>query len=73
MIKNIYDRTNKYYQHEYFCDYCFKEIGTGEILRNEEAIKRNKFDLCSDCKTDWDSFEEINKELGKGETNEDTI
>ena len=25
MIKNIYDKTNKYYQHEYFCDYCFKE------------------------------------------------
>ena len=70
MIKNIYDRTNKYYQHEYFCDYCFKEIGTGEILRNEEAIKRNKFDLCSDCKNDWDNFEEINKELCKGETND---
>ena len=70
MIKNIYDKKNKYYQHEYYCDYCFKEIEYGEILRNEEAIKRNKFDLCSDCKNEWDSFEETNKELGKGETNE---
>ena len=70
MIKNIYDKENKQYRHEYFCDYCFKEIGSGEILRNEEAIKRNKFDLCSDCKNDWDSFEEINEELGKGETND---
>ena len=54
MIKNIYDKVNNYYKHEYFCDYCFKEIGFGEILRNEEAIKRNKFDLCSDCKKEWD-------------------
>ena len=69
MIKNIYDRTNNYYKHEYFCDNCFKEIESGEILRNEEAIKRNKFDLCSDCKNDWDEFEEINEELGKDETN----
>ena len=66
MIKNIYDKDNNYYKHEYFCDYCFKELGYGEILRNEEAIKRNKFDLCSDCKNEWDSFEEINEELGKG-------
>lgn len=73
MIKNIYDKKNKWYQHEYFCDYCFKEIEYGEILRNEEAIKRNKFDLCSDCKNDWDKFEEINEELGKGENNEDNI
>ena len=70
MIKNIYDEKNNYYKHEYFCDYCFKEIGCGEILRNEEAIKRNKFDLCSDCKNEWDSFEEINEELGKGGENE---
>ena len=67
MIKNIYDKNNKYYKHEYYCDNCFAEIGAGEILRNEEASKRNKFDLCSDCKNDWDGFEEINEELGKGE------
>ena len=70
MIKNIYDKKNNYYKHEYFCDYCFVEIDKGEILRNEEAIKRNKFDLCSDCKKDWDSFEETNKELGKGKEND---
>ena len=65
MIKNIYDKKNNYYQHEYFCDYCFKEIGYGEILRNEEAIKRNKFDLCSACKNDWDIYEKENNELDK--------
>ena len=69
MIKNIYDKVNNRYHHEYYCDYCFKEIEYGEILRNEEAIKRNKFDLCSDCKNAWDDFEEINKEL-EGETND---
>ena len=67
MIKNIYDKVNNFYKHEYFCDYCFKEIGAGEILRNEEAIKRNKFDLCCECKNEWDEFEEINEERGKGE------
>ena len=61
MIKNIYDKVNNYYKHEYYCDNCFIYIGSGEILRNEEAIKRNKFDLCSDCKNDWDSYEELNK------------
>ena len=65
MIKNIYSKSTRFYTHEYYCDHCFKEIGYGEILRNEEAIKRNKFDLCSDCKNDWDEFEEINEELGK--------
>lgn len=65
MIKNIYDKKNNSYKHEYFCDYCFEEIWSGEILRNEEAIKRNKFDLCRDCKNEWDKFEEINEELGK--------
>ena len=65
MIKNIYDKKNKGYQHEYFCDYCFAEITYGKVYRNEEAIKRNKFDLCIKCKYDWDKFEEINEELGK--------
>ena len=65
MIKNIYFKDGKHYLHEYYCDYCFKEIGAGEILRNEEAIKRNKFDLCSACKNEWDSYEEINEELNK--------
>ena len=66
MIKNIYDKDNEQYRHEYFCDHCFAEITYGKVYRNEEAIKRNKFDLCSDCKNEWDEFEEINEELGKG-------
>ena len=70
MIKNIYDKLNKYYKHEYFCDDCFKEIGLGEIFKNEEAINRNKVDLCSDCKNDWDAYEEIKEELRKKKTNE---
>ena len=49
MIKNIYDKTNKYYKHEYYCDNCFEQIKYGEIFRNERAIKFNKFDLCSEC------------------------
>ena len=69
MIKNIYDKVNNYYKHEYFCDCCFVEIEYGEILRSEEAIKENKFDLCSTCKEDWDRFGELEEEL-KGETNE---
>ena len=62
MIKNIYDKNNKYYEHEYYCDYCFKEIGLGEILRNEEAIKRNMFDLCYKCFKYY--------EIKKGENND---
>lgn len=50
MIKNIYDKVNNKYRHEYYCDLCFTEISEyGEILRNEKAIKLNKFDLCSIC------------------------
>lgn len=50
MIKNIYDKVNNKYNHEYFCDCCFNEISEyGEILRNEKAIKLNIFDLCSKC------------------------
>ena len=66
MIKNIYDKVNNYYKHEYFCDYCFDEIGDGEILRNKEAMKRDKIDLCIKCKDDWDMYEKNNK----GETND---
>ena len=50
MIKNIYDKVNNKYSHEYYCDICFKEISQyGEILRNEKAIKINKFDICITC------------------------
>ena len=66
MIKNIYDKDNKQYSNEYYYDNCIVEITYGRVYRNEEAIKRNKFDLCFDCKNDWDSYEEINEELGKG-------
>ena len=69
MIKNIYDKVNNCYTHEYFCDCCFDEIEYDEILRSEEAIKENKFDLCRICKEDWDRFGELEEEL-KGDTNE---
>ena len=37
MIKNIYDKVNNRYRHEYYCDCCFNEISEyGEILRNEK-------------------------------------
>lgn len=32
-----------------------ENIGSGEILRNEAAIKANKFDLCVRCKREWDN------------------
>ena len=54
MIKNIYDKVNNYYKHEYYCDNCFIYIGSGEIFRSELAIDENKFDLCCDCKKHWD-------------------
>ena len=54
MIKNIYDKVNNKYQHEYYCDCCFNEISEyGEILRNERAIKLNIFDLCKRCVIEW--------------------
>ena len=59
MSKNIYDKKNKYY-----CDGCFKTIEYGEILRNEKAIKFDKFNLCSDCKKyelKWDDVEDENE------------
>ena len=50
MIKNIYDKINHTYKHKYYCDLCFDEISEyGEILRNENAIKLDIFDLCSKC------------------------
>ena len=57
MIKNIYDKKNKFYKHEYFCDCCVVQIKYGEILRSEAAIKQDKFDLCCDCKKHWDKEE----------------
>ena len=69
MIKNIYDKSNKQYRHEYFCDNCFAAITYARVYRNEEAIKRAKLDLCWDCKNEWDEFEEINEKL-KGGTND---
>ena len=62
MIKN-----NNWSQIEHFCDNCFEEIKSGANLRSEATAKERKFDLCSDCKNEWDSFEEINEELDKGE------
>ena len=54
MIKNIYDKKNKWYKHVYYCDHCLGEIEYGGILRNEKAIENDRFDLCTDCKKDWD-------------------
>ena len=60
MIKNIYNKKNNRYYHEYYCDCCFKEISEyEEIFRNEKAIKLNRFDLCVKCNY-----------LMKGETDE---
>lgn len=59
MIKNIYSHTNKTYTHEYFCDNCFKQIKYGEIFRHRVAIDCDKFDLCFDCKLDYDKKERI--------------
>ena len=61
MIKNIYDKVNNYYKHEYFFFFFFDEIGCGVILCIKEAIKRDKIDLCIKCKYDWDMFEKHNK------------
>lgn len=50
MIKNIYDQVNNRYKHKYYCDSCFNEISEyGEILRNNNAIQLDIFDLCSKC------------------------
>lgn len=58
MIKNIYDKKNKYYIHEYYCDNCFRRIYYGEILRSNFAvINLDKFDLCVECKIHYDEWE----------------
>ena len=49
MIKNIYDKKNKHYKHEYFCDNCFIQILLTKIYRNKLALNVNKIDLCIDC------------------------
>lgn len=49
MVKNIYDEKNKFYKHEYYCDWCFKQIKYGEIFRSKIGLVRVK-DLCADCK-----------------------
>ena len=58
MIKNIYNKTNKTYKHEYYCDNCFKVIEYAEVYRNDLAVKAEKFDLCISCKYDWDKKQE---------------
>lgn len=55
MIKNIYDKNNKYYIHEYYCDDCFKQICYGEILRHKKARIFKAFDLCVDCWKKWNN------------------
>ena len=49
MIKNIYDKDNKQYRHEYYCDNCFAETTFGAVYRHKEAIKNYKIDLCYKC------------------------
>ena len=49
MVKNIYDEKNKWYKHEYFCDWCFKQIKYGEIFRSTYGLIYIK-DLCAKCK-----------------------
>ena len=61
MIKTTYYKNNNWSQIEYFCDNCFEEIKSGEILWSEETTKERKFDLCSDCKRDWDEAGETNE------------
>lgn len=55
MIKNIYNKIFKKYYHNYYCDCCFKKLQDDIVYRNEKAIEYNFFDLCSDCKKDWDN------------------
>ena len=54
MIKTTYYKNNNWSQIEYFCDNCFEEIKSGVNLRSEATTKERKFDLCSDCKKEWD-------------------
>lgn len=67
MIKNIYNKQNCRYYHEYYCDSCLKKIidqsnygpyGCGTvkmIFRNEKAIENNIFDLCKECYNKYDT------------------
>ena len=58
MIKNKYDKVNKEYRHDYYCDNCFNEITFCKIYRNELAIQAERFDLCWDCKCEWEKKQE---------------
>ena len=58
MIKNIYDKDNKQYRHNYYCDNCLLCIDYGKIYRNEFAIHVEKFDLCYKC---WKNFNKLNE------------
>ena len=49
MIKNVYDKVNKEYRHDYYCDNCFICIDNAKIYRHEFAIDIEKFDLCYKC------------------------
>lgn len=60
MIKNIYDKKNNCYKHEYYCDCCVIKIKNRKIFRSDFAINENKFDLCCDCKKHWDEKEKNN-------------
>ena len=59
MIKNKYDKVNKQYRHDYYCDDCFKEITFCKIYRQELALQAEKYDLCYDCKVDWDKKQQL--------------
>ena len=58
MIKNKYDKVNKEYRHDYYCDNCFVEITFCKIYRNELAIQAERFDLCWECKGEWEKKQE---------------
>lgn len=49
MIKNVYDKVNKQYRHNYYCDNCFGILDFCKIYRQEFAIQCEKFDLCYTC------------------------
>ena len=49
MIKNIYDKINHTYKHEYYCDWCFTQIKHGEIFKSKFGLIYVR-DLCAKCK-----------------------
>ena len=67
MIKNIYDKSNKQYRHEYFCDKCFAEITYVRVYRNEGLMKSRNIDLCYKC---FKYLEIKNEITNEGETND---